>query len=109
METIYIKCQNLFSGKYKKKTSICHLLNLAKGVVNINHVRLENILSEIFFPYTESQSQSAIQLQDFPHNYPCLTQHAGKKNISRQHFEILFSNFSQGIGFDILCKPSPKP
>ena len=38
-----MKCQILFSGKNKKKSSICHLLNLPHRVVKIKGIGFHNV------------------------------------------------------------------
>ena len=41
-----MKCQVLFSGKNKKNTSICHLLNILTGVLIVNkhmHANTESL------------------------------------------------------------------
>ena len=40
METIYMKCQNLFSGKNKKNITICHLLKILPTELSVNEVVL---------------------------------------------------------------------
>ena len=40
METICIKCQILFSGKNKKKISICLLLKILPSMLNVKYSRL---------------------------------------------------------------------
>ena len=36
METICLKCQNLFPGKNKKNVTICHLLKILPTVLGIS-------------------------------------------------------------------------
>ena len=38
LETICMKCQNLFSGKMKKNISICHLLKILPRVLSVNEI-----------------------------------------------------------------------
>ena len=41
LETICMKCQNLFFGKNKKNISVCHLLKILPRVLSIKSSRLE--------------------------------------------------------------------
>ena len=56
METICMKCQNLFSWELKKNILKCHLLKFLPRVLIINNKLIEFIVHHIFFLFLRTTS-----------------------------------------------------